>query len=96
MGWFTVSFLPGMPIGACAAKKAESGRRSECLEFECSRITALNEDRMPHHAEVVDNLRYIRRVWINNWAKYEKEGWHCYQERDQKAQLLQLFKLERR
>ena len=51
---------------------------------------------MPHHAEVVDDLRYIRRVWINNWAKYEKEGWHCYQERDQKAQLLQLFKLERR
>ncbi len=76
-GRILASFCQACAIRVCAAKKTPAGRCSECPEFACSRIAALNNDGMLHHAEVLDNLRLIRKLGIKNWAKHEDERWHC-------------------
>ncbi len=78
-GRILASFCQACAIRACAAKKAQTGRCSECSEFPCSRVSALNNDGMLHHAEVLENLGGIRNIGIKNWAKHEDERWHCPQ-----------------
>lgn len=78
-GRLRASFCQKCAIRACAAKKTETGRCSECSEFACSRIAGFINDGMLHHAEVLENLRQIRKVGIENWAKQEDERWHCPQ-----------------
>jgi len=73
------SFCRNCPIRLCPADKQNVARCSDCPDFPCSRITNFNNDGMPHHAEVLENLRKMREMGIQKWARYEEERWHCPQ-----------------
>ena len=63
----------------CAASKQNVTRCSDCTDFPCSLITNFNNDGRLHHAELLENLRQIRKMGIQKWAKYEEERWRCPQ-----------------
>jgi hypothetical protein len=73
------SFCRSCPIRSCPADKQNVARCSDCPDFPCSRISNFNNDGMLHHAEVLQNLRQIREMGIQKWAKYEEERWRCPQ-----------------
>jgi len=65
-------------ILSCASKKSPQSKRCfDCSDFACDRINKFNNDGMLHHAEVLPNLRQIRSVGLNKWAKLEEEKWSC-------------------
>ena len=63
----------------CAEEKQGVTRCSDCTDFPCSLITDFNNDGRLHHAELLDNLRQIRKMGVNKWVKYEEERWRCPQ-----------------
>lgn len=71
------SFCRDCPMRACPNDKQDVIRCSDCQEFPCSRITDFNNDGMPHHGEVLNNLRQIKKMGIQKWAKYDEERWQC-------------------
>lgn len=71
------SFCQRCAIRACPASKSNVIRCSDCPDFPCSRITDFNNDGMLHHAEVLDNLRRIREMGVEEWAEFEEERWRC-------------------
>lgn len=73
------SFCRRCPIRTCPTDKQNVVRCSDCTDFPCSRITNFNNDGMLHHAEVLQNLRQIREMGIQKWAKYDEERWSCPQ-----------------
>jgi hypothetical protein len=73
------SFCRSCPIRSCPVDKQNVARCSDCPDFPCSRISNFNNDGMLHHAEVLQNLRRIREMGIQKWAKYEEERWRCPQ-----------------
>ena len=78
-GGRVASFCRVCQIRDCASKKAKSSRCSECSDFACSRITGFNNDGMLHHSEVLENLRQLRGMGIQEWARHEAERWSCPQ-----------------
>ena len=71
------TFCRKCAIRESAASKTKTLRCSECAEFACSRITDFNNDGMLHHAEVLDNLRQLQAIGIENWTKHEEDRWRC-------------------
>ena len=61
----------------CAADKPDVTRCSDCPDFPCSRMTDFSNDGKLHHAELLDNLRNLKKMGIKDWAKHEKERWTC-------------------
>jgi hypothetical protein len=62
---------------SCAADKSDVTRCSDCPDFPCSRITDFSNDGRLHHAELLHNLRNIRKMGIKDWTKHEQERWKC-------------------
>ena len=73
------SFCLNCAIRKCPNDKQNITLCSDCPDFPCSRITDFNNDGMPHHGEVLENLRQIRNMGIKKWAKHEEERWQCPQ-----------------
>jgi len=73
------SFCRSCDIRLCPADKPDVTRCSDCPDFPCSRITNFNNDGMLHHAEVLGNIRQIRELGIQEWAKYDAARWRCPQ-----------------
>ena len=73
------TFCRDEAIRLCPTSKSSVARCSDCPDFPCPRITDFNNDGMLHHAEVLKNLRHIRKIGIKDWAKREKEHWGCPQ-----------------
>jgi len=71
------TFCRKCAIRESATDKTRTRRCSECAEFSCSRITDFNNDGILHHAEVLDNLRQLRAMGIENWTKHEENRWRC-------------------
>ena len=71
------SFCRDCAIRKCPDDKQNVARCSDCKDFPCSRITDFNNDGMPHHGEVLENLRRIKEMGIQKWAKYDEERWKC-------------------
>ena len=71
------SFCSTCAIRACPNDKQGVTRCSDCQDFPCSRITEFNNDGMPHHGEVLNNLGQIQKMGIKKWAKYDEERWQC-------------------
>ena len=71
------SFCRDCAIRKCPNDKQDVTRCSDCKDFPCSRITDFNNDGMRHHAEVLSNLRGIKEMGIQEWAKYDEERWKC-------------------
>ena len=64
-------------IKECAVVKSKTRRCSECPEFPCSIITDFNNDGVPHHGEVLENLRQLQTMGITEWTKHEIDRWSC-------------------
>ena len=64
-------------IRECAINKSKTRRCSECPEFPCSLITDFNNHGVPHHAEVLENLRQLQTMGITDWTKHEENRWRC-------------------
>ena len=71
------SFCRDCAMRKCPDDKQDVTRCSDCQDFPCSRITDFNNDGMPHHAEVLNNIRKIKEMGIKQWAKYDEERWRC-------------------
>lgn len=48
-----------------------------CADFPCAVITDFNNDGMPHHAEVLDNIRRQQEIGISAWAAEQRARWCC-------------------
>jgi hypothetical protein len=73
------SFCKKCVMRDCSATKSNIKRCSDCSEFPCSRITNFNNDGMPHHSEVLANLRQIKEMGMQKWTRHEEERWRCPQ-----------------
>lgn len=58
---------PGEPI--CSA---------DCPDFPCSKLAEFVKQ-MPHHAEVEDNLRRLKKAGLKKHAEQEEKRWLCPQ-----------------
>lgn len=73
------SFCRNEAIRLCPRSKSNVTYCSDCPDFPCERISKFNNDGMLHHAEVLENLRQIKKVGIKEWTKREEERWSCPQ-----------------
>jgi hypothetical protein len=65
-------------IRKCAANKQNDSRCTVCEELPCYRITNLiNMGGYLHRKEYLPNLKKIRELGVQKWAKYEQELWTC-------------------
>lgn len=64
------------PIRQCALSRGLTGC-AECGDFPCPVITAFNNDGMPHHAEVLENIRRWREIGVGAWAAEQDRRWRC-------------------
>jgi hypothetical protein len=64
-------------IRLCDKLHSKKLRCYECDSFPCDQLSELRNDGMPHHVEVFENLRQIRKIGIEAWTKHEEERWAC-------------------
>lgn len=64
-------------IRLCEKIQTGKTRCSECNDFPCSRLSSFSNDGMPHHLEILDNLRQIQNIGIQAWIAQEEERWAC-------------------
>jgi len=50
---------------------------AQCSDFPCQQIIAFNNDGMPHHSEVLNNIRRQRVIGIDAWIEEQEERWRC-------------------
>jgi hypothetical protein len=50
---------------------------SECSDFPCDLIKNFNDDGMPHHSEVLKNIRRQKEVGLEAWLAEQAERWRC-------------------
>ena len=48
-----------------------------CEKFPCDKITEFNDDGVPHHAEVIENLKMLKDMGEERWLKYQERKWRC-------------------
>ena len=52
---------------------------AECPDMPCQRVIDFNNDRMPHHSEVLENLKRQKEIGIDAWLAEQEERWRCVQ-----------------
>ena len=60
----------------CAFAKGLT-RCSECHDSPCVLINSFNDDGLPHHAEVLKNVKRQQEIGIDVWIKEQDERWRC-------------------
>jgi hypothetical protein len=66
-------------IKFCAERKpGETICSSACPDFPCQKLEDF-AGQMPHHNEVIENLRRLEKVGIREHARREEERWLCPQ-----------------
>ena len=63
-------------LRACAFGKGLT-HCAQCSDFPCQQIIAFNNDGMPHHSEVLDNIRRQRAIGIDAWIEEQEKRWRC-------------------
>jgi hypothetical protein len=48
-----------------------------CTEFPCDRILKFNNDGIPHHSKVIDNLTELKRIGEAAWNVTQQNLWQC-------------------
>ena len=59
------------------AKSRELSHCGLCTDFPCDIITAFNNDGLPHHAEVIENLTMLRDSGEEQWLRVQEQKWRC-------------------
>ncbi len=66
-------------IKSCLKRKpGETICPADCPDFPCSQLTEFTQQ-MPHHTEVIDNLRRLYQVGLKKHAAQEEKRWQCPQ-----------------
>ena len=63
-------------IRDCALDRGYAGC-TECDDFPCERIKNFNDDGLPHHSEVLKNIRRQKEIGVDSWLKEQAERWRC-------------------
>ena len=66
----------GCKIRACAVSK-DIPHCGECDKFPCDLLIEFNNDGMPHHSDVINNLRKLRKLGEEAWLSYQAKRWEC-------------------
>jgi hypothetical protein len=65
----------------CGIKPCAQSRKLShcglCADFPCARITAFNNDGIPHHGAVLENLTALKEMGEENWLAAQEKRWHC-------------------
>jgi len=64
-------------LRACAKDRGVT-HCSRCPDFPCQPITDFNNDGMPHHSEVLANIRMQREVGVDGWLEEQNKRWRCH------------------
>lgn len=64
------------PMRDCAKPRGYS-TCAECPEMPCEKLSAFCGDAAPHHAAVIENLKRIREIGEEKWAKEQELKWTC-------------------
>ncbi|MDZ4121563.1 MAG: DUF3795 domain-containing protein [Candidatus Cloacimonadaceae bacterium] len=48
-----------------------------CPEFPCATIQHFNDTEWPHHADVIENLRRIKEIGMQEWLQEQSLLWSC-------------------
>jgi len=60
----------------CAAAKGLA-RCSECPDSPCDLIKSFNDDGLPHHAEVMRNIKRQKEIGTQAWIEEQDKRWRC-------------------
>lgn len=52
-------------------------RCSECADFPCELVKNFNDDGLPHHAEVLKNIRRQKEIGVDRWIAEQDNRWRC-------------------
>lgn len=52
-------------------------RCSECADFPCDLVKNFNKDGLPHHGEVVKNIRRQKEISADSWLAEQDKRWRC-------------------
>jgi hypothetical protein len=63
-------------IRDCAFAKGLT-RCSECADFPCELVTNFNNDGLPHHSEVLKNIRRQKDIGVDSWLAEQDKKWCC-------------------
>jgi len=67
--------------GKCAIRDCAIEKRVEhcglCGEFPCGKLLEFGGDGMPHHAEVIANLKALTEMGPERWPAAQKAAWTC-------------------
>jgi hypothetical protein len=50
---------------------------SECTDSHCELVTNFNNDGLPHHAEVLKDIRRQKEVGVDSWLAEQDKRWRC-------------------
>ncbi len=48
-----------------------------CSKFPCEMLIHFSKDEWPHHIEVIENLKFIKKHGIEAWINQQREIWSC-------------------
>jgi len=49
----------------------------ECAEFPCGRLDSFSRDGRAHHTAVIDNLKEMKSLGVEEWLKVQEKRWQC-------------------
>lgn len=59
------------------AQKNQISHCGLCSEFPCPKVKQLNNDGVPHHSTVIDNLLLLQKVGEEQWLEIQRQHWTC-------------------
>jgi len=49
----------------------------ECADFPCKRLNDFSRDGKAHHTAVIDNLKEMKILGVDEWLKIQEKRWQC-------------------
>ncbi len=63
-------------IKACTIEKGIT-HCAQCSSFPCQTIVKFTNDGVPHHSEVLANVRHQKEIGIDTWLDEQEKRWRC-------------------
>ena len=63
-------------IRKCAMEKTLT-HCGECVDFPCKKLDDFSSDGVPHHFEIIENIKNIQEDGINRWFDDQKSKYQC-------------------
>ena len=63
-------------LRACALEKGLK-HCSQCSDSPCQQIIDFNNDGLPHHGEVLENIHRQQQTGVNAWVEEQERRWGC-------------------